>query len=584
MLDKLVEYYSRCNANPQTSLPTQGFEEKAIPFVIVLNKDGSFNSLQDIRIPQEKGKPIAKNFLVPQSKTRSGAKSYEVANILWDHYGYVLNQPKIEKVGVAPTEKAIIDAEKQYQSFKQQIEDIANDLPTDAGVQAVKKFLDNPDEIIKVKQDATYQDCLKIKGCNFVFRLTTENYLCCQSLLVKKWITDNLTETGNSNQGTCLVTGEHETIARLHTPIQKILAKPAPLAAINSSAFESYGREKGFNFPVSESAAFEYATALNALLSSEQKFRIGDVTVVCWAQKQHQLEHDFATFFSFQDDPNSGIDKVKSLFKSFNSGAKANVTDKQPFYILGLAPNSPARIVVRFWITDTVANISNTIKQWFKDIELVGNDKFGYPSLIRLLRCTVFQGKDKSIPPKLATEVTSAVLNNLPLPTSLLANCLNRIKAEQGKVSYTRCCLIKACLNRKCHYLNKGEIPVSLNLEQTQIGYVLGRLFATLEKLQQDAHKDNKLNTTICDNYYSSASCRPKAVFPALMKLHISHIKKLDNDGYKINAKNRIGEIINLIETNNNECFPAQLDLEQQGLFAVGYYQQQQDFYTKKED
>jgi CRISPR-associated protein Csd1 len=585
MLDKLVEYYSRRNANLQTSLPTQGFEEKAIPFIIVLNKDGSFNSLQDIRIPQEKGKPIAKNFLVPQSKTRSGAKSYEVANILWDHYGYVLNQPKIEKVDEEPTKKAITDAKNQHQGFKQQIENIANDLPTDAGVQAVKKFLDNPDEIAKVKQDEAYQNCLKIKGCNFAFRLTSENYLCCQSPLIKKWVVDNLSDTENNNQGTCLVTGKQATIARLHPQIQKILGKPFPLASINQKAFESYNKTQGANFPVSETASFEFSTALNFLLNSKQKFRLGDVTVVCWSQKQHQLEHDFATFFSLQDDPSSGVEKVKSLFKSFGSGAKANVTDKQPFYILGLAPNAPARIVVRFWITDTIANISKTIKQWFEDIELIGNDKFGYPSLIKLLRCTVFGGKDDNIAPKLPGEVISSILRNVPLPNTLFANCINRIKAEQckGKIFYTRCCLLRAYLNKKYRFTNitKGEVTVTLNHEETQIGYILGRLFATLEKLQQDA-QGNKLNTTICDNYYSAASCRPKAVFPTLMKLHIHHLKKLENTGFKIKAKRRIGEIICFIKSKQG--FPAQLDLEQQGLFAIGYYQQQDDFYTKKDN
>lgn len=582
MLTQLVGYYNRCNANPQTELPAQGFEEKPIPFLILIDQNGEFINLQDTRMPSNKGKKlIAKSYLVPQSKIRSGAKSYATANILWDHGGYVLNQPKLEKVDAKPTEKAINDAKNQHDSFKKLVDDIAQDLPNDAGVQAIKKFLDSPSAVNKVKQSEAYLDCLKIKGCNFAFQLVTEHYLCCHSPQVQAWVQQQISANENSIQGICLVTGEQTAIARLHNPIQKILGKPAPLASINKSAFESYGNEKGFNFPVGETATFKYSTALNALLNSEQKFRVGDVTVVCWSQQQTQLEHKFANFFaSNQDDPSTGTERVKTLLNSLHTGAKPDINNQQPFYILGLAPNAPARIVVRFQIADTIANISHTIKQWFKDIELIGNKKFGYPSLIKLLRCTVFQGKDQNIPPKLSAEVANAVLNNLPLSTSLLASCLERIRSEQGKVSYTRCCLLKAYLNRK--YRNTtGEITVTLNPKETQIGYVLGRLFATLEKLQQDA-QGNKLNTTICDNYYSSASCRPAAVFPALMKLHIHHLKKLEKEGYKINTKSRIGEIMQFV--TSKQGFPNQLDLEQQGLFAIGYYHQQNAFYTRKDE
>ena len=118
---------------------------------------------------------------------------------------------------------------------------------------------------------------------------------------------------------------------------------------------------------------------------------------------------------------------------------------------------------------------------------------------------------------------------------------------------------------------------MSLNKEETRIGYCLGRLFAVLEKLQSDAQPNIK--ATIRDRYYSSASCTPKAVFGTLMRLSTHHLKKLENPGWRVNAEKRISDVMALISE-----FPSHLNMENQGLFAIGYYHQKQDFYTRKTD
>lgn len=117
---------------------------------------------------------------------------------------------------------------------------------------------------------------------------------------------------------------------------------------------------------------------------------------------------------------------------------------------------------------------------------------------------------------------------------------------------------------------------MSHNPSEKRIGYLLGSLFAVLEKLQQDANPN--LNSTIRDRYYSSASCSPKSVFGTLMRLHTHHLKKLENPSWRNAAQRRISDIMSDIGE-----FPPHLNLEDQGLFAIGYYHQRQALYTKTE-
>ena len=176
-------------------------------------------------------------------------------------------------------------------------------------------------------------------------------------------------------------------------------------------------------------------------------------------------------------------------------------------------------------------------------------------------------------------DVIRSILSAGRLPDTFIQSVIRRIKAEQGSVTYNRACILKACLNRKYRLstTNERELTMSLNKEEKRIGYCLGRLFAVLEKLQSDAQPG--INATIRDRYYSSASCTPKTVFGTLMRLSTHHIKKLDKPGWRINAEKRIGEVMESIDE-----FPSHLNLENQGLFAIGYYHQKQDFFTKKPD
>ena len=573
ILQDLCDLYKRL----EDKLPPPGFEEKTIPFIIVIDKNGKFIDLQDNR-EEIDGKLSPRSERVPKASGRSGAKSYETAYCLWDHYGYIAAQPKVDKLDKPPSQKDIDTAIKQHQAFKNKVEKLAASLPEDTGVQAVKQFLQTPDEIEALKRTDNWQECLKIKGCNLSFSLAGSGDLVCRSPSVINWVMQQpLAE--DTQEGICLVTGEKTDIVRLHSAVSGVAQKPSPLAAINDSAYCSFGKDKGFNFPVGAEAAFKYATALNYMLrkSSPTKFKICDTIYACWGAKNNRLENDIPFFLSdISDNPEQGAESIKHLFNSLHNGAYTADDGKETFYVLGLAPNS-ARIVVRFWQVGSVGSFTEKLVQWFSDLNIEGRHYHGYPSLKKLLRATAFQYKDDNIPPNLSADMVRTILSGAPLPETMAQVTIRRIKAEQGNITYFRAALLKAWLNRKYRQsTNRGVITVTLNREDTRTAYNLGRLFAVLEKLQKDAQPG--INATIRDRYYSSASCTPQTVFGTLIRLSNHHRKKLEQESWRIAVDKLIGEIMALI----NE-FPAHLNLEDQSLFALGYYHQKNDLFKKTE-
>jgi CRISPR-associated protein Csd1 len=288
------------------------------------------------------------------------------------------------------------------------------------------------------------------------------------------------------------------------------------------------------------------------------------------------LESNFAWFFSAppKDDPDRGVRAVKSLYKSVQSGAlPAGAGDR--FYVLGLSPNA-ARLAVRLWKVGTIAEFAERIKMHFDDLEIVrGPKEKEFLSLNELLNATALQYEQKNIPPNLAAAVLTSALDGTPYPKTLLQQCLRRIRAERH-VTRARAAILKAYLNRfNRRFGNKEEISMALDRTNTSPGYRLGRLFAVLDKIQEEASPG--INATIRDRFYGSASSSPVAVFSQLLKLKNHHLAKL-GQGRKVFMEKEIGEIMSELRD-----FPAHLSMDEQARFAIGYYQQRQSFFEKKE-
>jgi CRISPR-associated protein Csd1 len=365
------------------------------------------------------------------------------------------------------------------------------------------------------------------------------------------------------------------------------------------------------NSPISEKATFAYTTVLNYLLSDanpNKKLFLGDATVVYWAESQNRAyESAFAAFVDPTElEDNSSVNQTgrKQAEQALQTVTEkviraqmldldallADLDDENPrFYILGLSPNA-ARVSVRFFITDPFQKIIDNIKAHYRDLAIVKeyDDQPDYLTIGRILYETVSKkSRDKDAAPLLAGAVFRAILTNAPYPAALYYAIINRIRADMDdekakikKINYVRAAVIKAFLTRKYRYQPtnpfKEVLTMALNEQSTNPAYLLGRLFAVLEKVQAEAI--GNVNASIKDRYFTSACASPRSVFPILLRLSQHHISKLK---YGYTYDNRIQEVVGLLDIENNPI-PARLNLDEQGVFILGYYHQRKDLWTAK--
>lgn len=569
ILQALKEYYDRKAADPDSGIAPEGWENKEIRFVLTLDKSGNPVLLEDTEVIVNK-KKRSKRFLVPQSVKRS---SKVVANLLWDNPEYVLG---VDLKGNA--EKAL----ERFTAFRQRIE--ALDAQQDDGIIAVQTFLSRecPSTLLEPYGEAW--NALKESGGNLAFRLQGDVHLMCNRPDVQRAIERELGVA--SADILCLVTGNPDVLAETHASIKGVWGAQsagANVVSFNASAFRSYGKEQGANAPVGRAASFAYTTALNTLLGkdSAQRMQVGEASTVFWSDKQTDFEDQFAALFAEppKDNPDHHIQAVRALLEAPKTGAlPGDDGTGVTFYVLGLSPNA-SRIAIRFWFKAPLLEMQEQIRRHFRDLEIVhGPKEKPVLSLFRLLLTTATLGKADNIPPNLEGDMMRAILEGLPYPASILQAAIRRIKAERD-IPSIRAALVKACINRRARFGKQNpqeELSVSLDIKNPSIGYRLGRLFAVLEKIQEEANPG--INATIRDRYYAAASSSPVTVFGRLMTLKNYYLSKLDSPGRRINLERLIAEIVSEIRD-----FPAHLNLDEQGRFAIGYYHQRQDLFTKKE-
>lgn len=578
ILQALNDYYRRkCdNPDPAQRLPMFGLEQKEIPFLLEISAEGDLLQMRDTRELQGK-KKVARSFRVPLGvKKTSGV----AANLLWDTLEYVLGvdtKGKPERVA------------EQHAAFCARIAALPANAREDDGIQAVTRFLERIDLAQLVLQPA-WTDALESNAV-LSFRLQGDLDLVCQRPAVVSAVL-NSSPDEDATQAMCLVTGEQAPVERLHASIKGVWGAQtsgANIVSFNARAFESYGKteRQGENAPVSRAAAFAYTTALNHLLrkDSSQRIQVGDASTVFWAERDSEFETAAADIFGDppKDDPDSGTRAVHALLEAVHSGKMAGPEGDTRFYVLGLAPNA-ARISIRFYHCLPLRDLGQRIAQHFEDLSLArGPHDPQYPSLFRLLAAVAVQNKADNIPPNLGGSIVDAIFAGVstPYPSLWLNAAVGRCRAEQN-VNYLRAAAIKACLNRQMRFaqplrpsptLEQEFLPM-LDLSNTNPAYRLGRLFAVLEKIQEEASPG--LNATIRDRYYGAASSTPVAVLTTLLRLKNAHLKKLTVGRTTVFEK-LLGEVLGPVTD-----FPKHLPLPDQGRFALGYYHQRQDFFTRR--
>lgn len=611
ILKALYDYYNRCG-----NLPAPGMEEKEIGFVIVISKEGKFVRFEDCRTDKNQ----AKTYLV---KKHIGRSSAVVANYLYDNSTYVLGYADMDKEIEKSHEEvcslheksslseeastAYQKAEIRYKellkkrrekeeecmcAFKEKVTSICNVYPNSGELKAICSFYQqSKDEILgTISQDSLWdviKKCLSKKYSTFSFRIEGDIKIVAE----KKELLQ-LEETDNSNQekSICLITGgvgtSVDTTTATMIPGSQATAKLVAFQV--NSGYDSYGKKKCGNAPISKDAEFAYTTALNAMLQkgSHNKFGVGNRTFVFWATSNadaaEQAEESLFDLLGYSeeetDDPNAKIEQVRKVFTSIYSGSlKTSLDDR--FYILGLAPNS-ARIAVVYWAECSLKEFAGKILRHFEDMEIIDTRKNGKPymGIKSMLAAVTLNGKQSEATPNLPEAVVKSIFQGTPYPFTLLSACIRRIRAESGgkdAIRIARMAIIKAYLNRIND--NNKKINTMLDKSNTNQGYLCGRLFAVLDKIQEDANGISSIR----ERYMNAASATPSSVFATILNLSSHHMEKLTNEGRKIFYEKMKQEIIDKIPATG---FPAHLDLQDQGRFFIGYYHQRQDFFKKKEN
>ncbi|HWQ47729.1 MAG TPA: type I-C CRISPR-associated protein Cas8c/Csd1 [Methanosarcina sp.] len=616
IIQSLCRHYDILEGDENANIPKLGYSSAKVSFALIISPDGFLSHIIDLRSDDKKPKP--KDMDVPIQKSRSsGVFPYFVC----ENAKYVFGVEKLKKSEFekkfssssknCTTEYKILEendnevtlvhrrSRECFEAFKTLHHNILDGL-NDPEVRRYLAFLDgwNPEEFLENPKTKEYKDDL-LAGGNCVFECNG-NFLHEISAVRNAWETYSQNEAGNIF-AQCLVSGKVEPVAKIHQKIKGVVGAQsagASLVSFNDDAFCSYGKEQSFNSPVSESAMFKYTTALNDLLSSQSnRIRIADTTVVFWAETSEKSCEDIVKFFFDTPEPEkkeeknieasrvrdtNKIKEIEEILNKVRTGKKVNQEDigidpETNFYILGLSPNN-ARLAVRFWYVDSIGNLIEKVARHHLDMEIIRDD-YGPRciSIYRLLNETVPQSSDKKVvSPLLGGLIMRSILTNTGYPISLYSAILSRVKVD-GSINFVRAGFIKAYLLRLSRTglsnLNQDLITMSLNEESSNVPYRLGRLFAALEKAQNDTNREMK--STINSKYFSSASSTPAVVFPVLLKLAQHHIAKSE---WGFRSNQMIEQILSGVDE-----FPAYLNLEDQGMFMLGYYHQRKAFFTKKE-
>jgi CRISPR-associated protein Csd1 len=580
ILQALNEYYRRSK-----DLPREGWVRRGVDYLLVLDKDGSCIGMECIQ-EQVKGKSIAHQMLVPSigKQAMKHNNSGKDANLLWDNGSFVLGGEGKGPVKVA----AFVNALEEW------LEGVK-----DEGLSAILAFAKSVQRRPETRDEVLTKFSLKELFDERDYVIAFKLHGDVEPLHNRPAIRDAYERkqkapfTNKQVLGNCLVTGATQVpIAMNETVIKGISGGQQAgvnLISFNKRSFESYGKRErnGENAPVSLTASFAYTTALNSLLTSDrQRVQVADATTVFWASEQHEMEDLFGEVL--KDDPGRGSDALKALYKAAHTGRFTVGDSNDRFFVLGLAAPANSRIAIRFYETATAKTLAERLAQHFNDLQVTETPQ--HYSISRLLRAIAVRGESESIPQSLASDLLRAVVEGTPYPIALLNQTVQRCRAEQAKrdkrtgsqnVPRERAAILKACLNRTIRRNNQTtnepqpEFTAMLDPTNTDNAYRLGRLFAALEKTQEDASPG--INATIRDRYYGAASSTPASVFSTLLRLKNHHIGKL-NPGQAVNREKLIGEIMGGLDR-----FPGHLSLPEQARFALGYYHQRQAFFTKTE-
>lgn len=597
LIKALCDYYDALSENGKVL--REGYSHVKIHNLASLTPDGKIDDIIDWQNVEQvdlgKGKVkerfVPRTVVMPERTEKPGIES----NIV-EHRPLYLFGLNFDKDLFTPEDRTG-KAKKSHEAFREKNLAFLEGLDSPV-VNAYRAFVSN----WKPEEETENPNLVKLgKGYStggFAFCLAGRPDLLLHKDqgLLDKWDSysrNNDTGKDQAVAAQCAVTGEIGAIARIHNKIKGVaggLATGSVLVGFNNSSENSYGNEQSYNSNISEAAMRKYTEALNYLLSSRKhKTMLDDMTVVFWASDDNEVCTDLMAAMLFGNPDSVNAEQTEKMLENMMKDAKrGTLTASQiagadkidsdvDFYMVGMKPNS-SRLAIKFIYHKRIGEILQNVAQHQLDLQM---SERGKTLSIWQIGKSLLSPKSKNdkVDPALMAKILEAVIYGTWYPGGLLASAVRRVKADsEGSMSYVHAGIIKACINRNERLRGKKEeFTLSLNKENQNPAYVCGRLFAVLEKLQQDA-SNNALNRTIKDAYFASASSTPALIFPKLLRLAQNHLGKV-NSAALVHYNKLIQEIIDKL----SDEFPDTLSLQDQGRFMIGYYQQYQSFFVPNE-
>lgn len=451
---------------------------------------------------------------------------------------------------------------------------------------------------------------VKLGPDNFTFRVNGQLLLEDEALR-DRWRTVHANEVNAAREafpkGLCLISAANSVpLAPTHNPkIQGVPNTPAFGAAIVSfdkPAFASYGFDQSLNAPASDEAATAYCVALNWLLDrADHSLRLGQTTLCFWAQENEASSGLFARLLN-RPDPQS----VAQFIRSPWAGIERELARRDRFCAVTLAGNA-GRVVVKHWLQVPLDQAVENFRQWFADLELfvsprpqaeagkrrkprddsAAPDKESIPPLavFRLACTTVREAKD--LPPDVPAQLYRAALEGTAPSTALIKPILDQLHSRLVRDEHynllfdeSRFALLRLILNRN-RKDSTMEIKTKLTADTDDPAYNCGRLLAVLAAAQDKAHEYKLEGAGVAERYFGTASVSPASVFPLLLRLNRHHLNKISKSerfaGHERFLQEQIQSILTLFkpeQPGKPPVFPRTLDLQAQGRFALGFYQQ----------
>jgi CRISPR-associated protein Csd1 len=563
LLQRLVEFEERS----ESSIPPR-YDAQPVKYLVVLRADGTFlPPAQELSDGEERGKRNRGRQLVIPHVARSGTGT--IPNLLVDNAEYALGMVRARE-GRSERRNPTEVAAARHASFVALVRECAT-ATDEPSVRAVLAFLDHggPSHIPAPEEfDATAR-------VGFEVRTSDGPVWPWELASVQRFWRERGGERGSSGWQCLVCGGEKPAVKTIATRIKRLpnlqVAGGAALVSFNAPAFTSYGLEQTENAPICEACGEGSHKALNTLIEgSKTSYRADSVQYVFWTKEP--VDTDWGAFFDQPDET-----AVRALYQAAGSGNVAAVgVDASPFYATALSV-SGARVVVRDWLETTVGRAKAQLARYFRMQELVDWDgSLGRPLGVRTLANATLRirpdrlevpAPNQELAPTVAPALLRVALTGGRLPESLLYAAVRRNRAEQ-RVLRIRAVLIKMTLMSWADERG-GAAMVALDPANQTPGYVCGRLLAVIENIQRAAL--GNVNATVVDRFYGTASAAPMAVFSYLLKGAQPHLGKLrkERTGTYLALDRELQEVLSKLTH-----FPAVLSLEEQGLFALGYYHQ----------